>query len=55
MDFIPGPFAVFRPDVPFKNRWELLKPYLHNYFFDDKLKLSEIVTIMKEQYGFDAK
>ena len=55
MDFIPGPFAVFRPDVPFKKRWELLKPYLHRYFFDEKLKLSKIITTMKEHYGFDAK
>jgi len=55
MDFIPGPFAVFRPDIPFNKRWELLKPYLHRYYFDEKLKLSQIITIMKEQYGFDAK
>ncbi|KAE9370227.1 hypothetical protein N431DRAFT_468295 [Stipitochalara longipes BDJ] len=54
MDFVPGPFAVFRPDVPFKERWELLKPYLHRYYFQEKLKLPKIIEIMKEQYGFDA-
>ena len=55
MDFVPGPLAVFRPDVPFKERWELLKPYLDRYYFQEKLKLPKIVQIMKEQYGFDAK
>ena len=55
MDFIPRPFALFHPEVPFKERWELLKPYLHRYYFDEKLKLPNIITIMKEQYGFDAK
>ncbi|PMD49347.1 uncharacterized protein K444DRAFT_298311 [Hyaloscypha bicolor E] len=54
MDFVPGPFAVFRPDVAFKERWGLLKPYLHGYYYDEKLKLSQIIKIMKEQYGFDA-
>jgi hypothetical protein len=54
MDFVPGPFAVFRPDVAFKERWGLLKPYLHRYYYDEKLKLSQIIKIMKEQYGFDA-
>jgi hypothetical protein len=54
MDFVPGPFAVFRPDVAFKERWGLLKPYLHGYYYDEKLKLSQIINIMKEQYGFDA-
>jgi hypothetical protein len=54
MDFVPGSFAVFRPDVAFKERWGLLKPYLHRYYYDEKLKLSQIIKIMKEQYGFDA-
>ncbi|PMD32035.1 hypothetical protein L207DRAFT_548557 [Hyaloscypha variabilis F] len=54
MDFVPGPFAVFRPDVPFKERWELLKPYLDRYYFQEKLKLPKIIQIMKEQYRFDA-
>jgi hypothetical protein len=55
MDFVPGPFTIFRPDVPFKERWELLKPYLDRHYFHEKLKLPQIMQIMKEHYGFDAK
>jgi hypothetical protein len=54
MDFVPGPFAVFCPDVAFKERWGLLKPYLHGYYYDEKLKLSQIIKIMKDRYSFDA-
>ncbi|KAF8853073.1 hypothetical protein BDZ45DRAFT_599053 [Acephala macrosclerotiorum] len=55
MDFVPGPFSRFRPDLPFNQRWEPLKPYLERLYLNEKMKLPEIVAIMKSQYGFDAK
>jgi hypothetical protein len=55
MDFVPGPFCKFRPDLPFDQRWEPLRPYLERLYLEEKMKLPKIVTVMKEQYGFDAK
>jgi Clr5 domain len=44
-----------RPDVPFSERWELLKPDLARLYLDENRKLSEIIEIMKSQFGFDAR
>ena len=43
------------PNVPFSERWELLKPDLERLYLDEKRKLPEIIEIMKSQYEFDAK
>lgn len=43
------------PDVPFKERWDLLKPQLERFYLDEKLKLSSLIQKMKNEYGFDAK
>jgi hypothetical protein len=42
-------------EVRFAERWELLKPVLERLYFDEKLKLPEIISLMKSTYNFDAK
>ncbi|KAE8448090.1 hypothetical protein EG329_009855 [Mollisiaceae sp. DMI_Dod_QoI] len=54
VDSVPGPPPKFRPDLPYNQRWEPLKPYLERLYLEEKMKLPEIVTMMKRQYGFDA-
>jgi len=41
--------------VRFAERWKLLKPVLKSLYFDEKLKLPEIISLMKSTYNFDAK
>ncbi|KAI9785533.1 MAG: hypothetical protein M1839_009274 [Geoglossum umbratile] len=40
--------------VSFNEKWELLKPELKRLYLEDKLKLTEIMQIMKARYRFDA-
>jgi hypothetical protein len=55
MDFNSAPNAKFPPGVPFKEKWKLLKDDLETLYLEKKLTLPEIVKLMKEMYGFDAK
>jgi hypothetical protein len=54
-----NPFA-FQPagpslhDVPFSERWELVKTAIVRLYVVEKRRLSEVIRIMKEQYRFDA-
>lgn len=41
-------------DVPFNERWELLKPTIERLYIDEKRKLPDVMKILKDQYGFDA-
>jgi hypothetical protein len=40
--------------VRFAERWELLKPVLERLYFDEKLKLPEIISLMKSTYNFQS-
>ncbi|KAI4126041.1 MAG: hypothetical protein LQ347_005128 [Umbilicaria vellea] len=42
------------PDVPFHEKWELLKPIIERLYIDESQKLSDVVNAVKAQYGFDA-
>lgn len=51
-------FQVSRQElykVPYDQRWELLKPVLERLYLDEKLKLLEIIRLIKFNYGFDSK
>jgi hypothetical protein len=41
--------------VRFAERWQLLKPMLERLYFDENLKLPDIISLMKSRYNFDAK
>lgn len=49
--FPPGPLP---PDVPFQNKWELLKPFIVDQYVNHKVKLSELMQVIKTRHGFDA-
>ena len=40
--------------VPFERKWNLIKPTIEHLYINENLKLSNIIEIMKDQYGFDA-
>jgi hypothetical protein len=42
-------------EVPYSQRWELLKPVLERLYLDEKVKLPVIISLMKATYSFDAK
>ena len=42
------------PDVPFNEKWEYLKPTIEHQYIDENLKLFEVISAVKAQYGFDA-
>lgn len=42
------------PDVPFYEKWELLKPTIERLYIDESRKLSDVISAVKAQYGFDA-
>ncbi len=41
-------------DVPYGERWELLKPYMEQLYIQERCKLSDIVDIMKSRHKFYA-
>ena len=49
--FPPGPLPQ---DVPFQNKWELLKPFIVDQYINHKVKLSELMQVIKTRHGFDA-
>lgn len=49
-----APFPVSHGDVPFQERWELLRPIITQLYVDEEKTLSEVVAIMKAEHGFDA-
>jgi hypothetical protein len=40
--------------VPFDQRWELLKPEIIRLWLDERVKLKDLVSIMKERHNFPA-
>lgn len=41
-------------NVPFKQKWDLLKPVIEQLYVDENQALGEVVAIMKRDYGFAA-
>ena len=46
------PFSLV--GVPFDQQWELLKPTIERLYVRENRKLSEVISIIRDQYGFDA-
>lgn len=40
--------------VPFDQKWEILKPTIERLYVHEEYKLSDIMQIMSDQYGFVA-
>jgi hypothetical protein len=36
------------------DRWEELKPIIERLYLNEKKKLADVVSILKNDYGFDA-
>lgn len=44
-----------RPEkISFDQKWELLKPEIERLYITENVSLSNMITIMKEKYDFDA-
>lgn len=41
-------------DVPFDQKWELLKPTIERLYIRENWKLSDVIKTIKDQHGFDA-
>ena len=41
-------------NVPFDQKWELLKPTIEHLYIHENLKLSDVIKTIKNQHGFDA-
>jgi Clr5 domain len=41
-------------DVPYNERWELLKPFMEQLYIQEKRKLPDVVDIMKSRHKFYA-
>ena len=40
--------------VPFRSRWELLKPTIKRLYIDEGRRLIDVIDIIKRDYAFDA-
>ena len=40
--------------IPFNKRWELLRPEIEQLYIDEKVRLCDIIRIMREKFDFDA-
>jgi len=49
MNQLPNSHSFVPPD-----RWEQLKPVIERLYLNEKKKLSDVVEILKKDYGFDA-
>ncbi|KAG8532977.1 uncharacterized protein KY384_001759 [Bacidia gigantensis] len=49
-----GNIAASLLNVPFGQRWELLRPVIERLYVEEGRKLPEILTRVKDQYGFSA-
>jgi Clr5 domain len=56
---LPGPSAPYSSlslsDVPFNQKWELLKPHIHRLYITENRPLSEVISTMKKEFNFNAK
>lgn len=41
--------------VPFDKKWGLLKPTIERLYVHNDLKLSDVITTIRDQHGFDAR
>lgn len=41
-------------DVPFDKKWDILKPVIKQLYIDKNKKLTEVMEIVGEEYGFIA-
>ena len=42
------------PNVPYDQRWDHLRPVIEHLYVEEGRKLSDISTMIKHQYGFNA-
>lgn len=45
---------VDKGPVSFQDKWGLLKDDILRYWLDDRVKLKDLVEMMKERHSFDA-
>ena len=48
------PLVSLNLDVPFDQKWEILKPTIEHLYVHEKRKLPELMQIMKDQHAFVA-
>ena len=41
-------------NVPFDQKWELLRPTIERLYIHENRKLSDVMKTIKDQHGFDA-
>jgi Clr5 domain len=52
----PGPYSSLSlSDVPYEQKWELLKPHIHRLYIEENRSLPEVISMMKREFSFDAK
>ena len=42
------------PAVPFDKKWEILKPTIERLYVQEEYKLSDLMQMMNDHYGFVA-
>jgi len=52
--FASGSSAPQPLNVPFNDRWELLRPSIEHLYLHENKTLSEVMQVMKHQHGFHA-
>jgi hypothetical protein len=54
----PGPSgqsSLSLSDVPYNQKWELLKPHIYRLYVDENRSLSDVISMMKRDFNFNAK
>jgi hypothetical protein len=55
----PGPSGPYSSlslsDVPYNQKWELLKPHIYRLYIDENRSLSDVISMMKRDFNFNAK
>lgn len=50
----PQALSPSRLNVPFDQKWEVLKPIIERLYIHENRKLSDVIKIVKDEYKFDA-
>jgi hypothetical protein len=52
---VPDEGDIHLFDVPFGERWEILKPTIERLYIREGLKLPQLIEALRVRYGFDAR
>jgi hypothetical protein len=49
------PFPLLLSNVPYDKKWDFLKPHIKHLYIDEDRPITEVISLMKRDFDFNAR